>query len=174
MKSLERLVRALGQVELGLGIFLVLAMVVMIGVQVITRYFFDQPLAWVEELCTYAFIWTVFVGASCALRLNRHIAIEAFQLLLSARAKQWLELFIWLAIGLFLVLVIPQGYKIMQVEARSNSVSLPIDVPRMWFYSVPLTLACCSMLLTTVLGLLSSMQRLRAPRTPSLAPERTL
>ena len=172
MKLLERLIRALGQAELGLGVFLVLATVLMIGVQVITRYFFNQPLAWVEELCTYAFIWTVFVGASCALRLQRHIAIEAFQLLLSAQAKLWLAVFIWLAILLFLVLVIPQGYKIMQVEVRSNSVSLPVDIPRMWFYSVPLTLACCSMLLTTVFGLITSLQKLRAPLPSASAMER--
>jgi TRAP-type C4-dicarboxylate transport system permease small subunit len=160
MKFLDGVVDRIGQLEKWLGVFLVLAIVVMIAVQVVTRYFFDQPLAWVEELATYAFIWTVFLGASYALKGQRHISIEAFQLLLSPRGRVWLQLFIWCAVLAFLVTVIPQAFKVMSVESRSKSVSLPIDIPRMWFYSFPLTLACCSMLITTVQGVLHTLTRL--------------
>jgi hypothetical protein len=55
-----------------------------------------------------------------------------------------------------MLIMIPHGYKVMQVEARSNSVSLPVDIPRMWFYSLPLTLACISMLITSLMGVCQS------------------
>ena len=169
MIPLTWLVQQLGRLEKALGITLILAITVMIMAQVITRYFLDLPLSWVEELATYAFIWAVFLGASCALRDKRHIAIEAFHLLLNSRQRQWLTLFIWISILVFLVVLIPQSVKVMAVESRSHTVSLPIDLPRMWFYSVPLGVSCCSMLLTTLLGLLESFQRLRSTseETPS-------
>jgi TRAP-type C4-dicarboxylate transport system permease small subunit len=166
MKWLDELVDRIGQLEKAVGVFLVLAIVAMIAVQVVTRYFFDQPLAWVEELATYAFIWTVFIGASYALKGQRHISIEAFQLLLSARSRVWLQLFIWCSILVFLVVVIPQAFKVMSVESRSKSVSLPIDIPRMWFYSFPLALSCCSMLITSVQGVLNTLSRLMKPPKP--------
>ena len=144
------------RIEQALGVFLVLAIVAMVGVQVVSRYFFNQPMAWVEELSTYCFIWTVFVGASIALKQDRHIAITALELCLSDAQKRWLKLLIWISVLTFMLIMIPHGYKVMQVEARSNSVSLPVNIPRMWFYSLPLTLACISMLITSLMGVCQS------------------
>ena len=144
------------RIEQALVVFLVLAIVAMVGVQVVSRYFFNQPMAWVEELSTYCFIWTVFVGASIALKQDRHIAITALELCLSDAQKRWLKLLIWISVLTFMLIMIPHGYKVMQVEARSNSVSLPVDIPRMWFYSLPLTLACISMLITSLMGVCQS------------------
>jgi TRAP-type transport system small permease protein len=156
MQFLNDTIRRIERIEQALGIFLVLAIVAMIGVQVVSRYFFDQPMAWVEELSTYCFIWTVFVGASIALKQHRHIAITALELCLSDAQKRWLRVLIWISVLTFVLIMIPQGYKVMQVEARSNSVSLPVDIPRMWFYSLPLTLACISMLITSLAGVCQS------------------
>ena len=157
MQILTNLIRWIQRVEQGLGIFLILAIVGMVGVQVVSRYFFDQPMAWVEELSTYCFIWAVFVGASIALKQERHIAITALELLLSEAQKRWLKVLIWISVLIFLLIMIPNGYRVMQVEVRSNSVSLPVDIPRMWFYSLPLTLACVSMLITSLAGLINSL-----------------
>jgi len=156
MQFLSNTIRRIERIEQALGIFLVLAIVAMVGVQVVSRYFFNQPMAWVEELSTYCFIWTVFVGASIALKQDRHIAITALELCLSDIQKRWLKVLIWISVLAFLLIMIPHGYKVMQVEARSKSVSLPVDIPRMWFYSLPLTLACISMLITSIAGVFQS------------------
>ena len=156
MEFVTNTIRRIERIEQALGIFLVLAIVAMVGVQVVSRYFFNQPMAWVEELSTYCFIWTVFVGASIALKQDRHIAITALELCLSDAQKRWLKVLIWISILTFLLIMIPHGYKVMQVEVRSNSVSLPVDIPRMWFYSMPLTLACISMLITSIAGVCPS------------------
>jgi TRAP-type C4-dicarboxylate transport system permease small subunit len=156
MKFLSSMIRSMERIEQALGVFLVLAIVAMVGVQVVSRYFFNQPMAWVEELSTYCFIWTVFVGASIALKQDRHIAITALELCLSDAQKRWLKVLIWISVLTFMLIMIPHGYKVMQVEARPNSVSLPVDIPRMWFYSLPLTLACISMLITSLMGVCQS------------------
>lgn len=158
MYFFSNMLRWVQRVEQGLGIFLVLAIVVMVGLQVISRYFFDYPMAWVEELATYCFIWVVFLGASIALKQERHISIAAFEMLLSDSQKRWLKVLIWIFILIFLIFMIPNGYRVMLVEVRSNSVSLPFDIPRMWFYSLPLTMSCVSMLITSLVNLISSFR----------------
>src|ERR687898_129479 len=75
----------LGEVERIAGILLIALMVVTITVQVVTRYAFGQPLVWVEELATYSFIWSVFLGAALGLKEMRHIRIETFLARIGAR-----------------------------------------------------------------------------------------
>ena len=58
-----RALALLGEAERIAGVFLIALMVVTITIQVVTRYAFGQPLVWVEELATYSFIWSVFLGA---------------------------------------------------------------------------------------------------------------
>jgi TRAP-type transport system small permease protein len=123
-------------------------------VQVFTRYVLGRPLAWVEESATYAFIWMAFVGASLGLKQGRHILISTFGSRLPARAAAALRLLVWaLVLGTLVVLVV-QGIKVMGVESRSKTISLPIELPRSWFYSLPLTLSCASMALTSLYVLL--------------------
>src|SRR5215211_8280409 len=73
-----RAVALLGAIERVAGVFLIALMVVTITVQVVTRYAFGQPLVWVEELATYSFIWSVFLGAALGLKEMRQIRIETF------------------------------------------------------------------------------------------------
>ena len=34
--------------------------------------------------------------------------------------------------------LIRHGFVVMKMEGRSYSIALPVEIPRMWFYSVPL------------------------------------
>ena len=60
------------------------------------------------------------------------------------------RLLVWLLVLTLLVVLIVQGIKVMGVEGRSKTISLPIELPRSWFYSLPLTLSAASMTLTTI------------------------
>ena len=53
----------------------------------------------------------------------------------------------------------------MEVEGRSKTISLPIELPRSWFYSLPLTFSAVSMMLTAVYLFLQELAALagRAP-----------
>ena len=48
------------------------------------------------------------------------------------------------------MVLIVQGVKVMEVEGRSKTISLPIELPRSWFYSLPLTLSAVSMMLPAI------------------------
>ena len=156
----KRLLDRIGAVEQALGNGLILLIVVAITVQVFTRYVLGRPIAWVEESATYAFIWMVFVGASLGLKLGRHILIETFGKLLPARAAAGLRTLVWILVLATLVVLVHQGIRVIGVEGRSKTISLPIELPRSWFYSLPLTLSAASMALTTVYLLLLELAHL--------------
>ncbi len=168
----KRLLDRLGALEQGLGVALITLIVVAITVQVFTRYVLGRPLAWVEESATYAFIWMAFVGASVGLKQGRHILIVTFFSRLPLRAAAGMRMLVWaLVLGTLVVLVV-QGVKVMGVEGRSTTISLPIELPRSWFYSLPLTLSAASMAFTALYLLLLEFSVLTGRRiTP---PERVL
>jgi TRAP-type C4-dicarboxylate transport system permease small subunit len=148
LRLLQRVLRGIGHVERWLGVALIAVMVVAIATQVFTRYVFNRPIIWVEELATYSFIWSAFIGASLGLKYGRHIRIETFVDHLPARAKAASRILVNLIVIAILWLLLREVGKIIDIEARSTSVSLPWPVPRAWFYSIPLAASCVSMLAT--------------------------
>jgi len=156
----ERLIAAIGVVEKYVGVFLVALIVVTISVQVVTRYAFNQPIVWVEELATYSFIWGTFIGASLGLKLHRHIRIETFVGRIDPRNAVIVRLVAHLFVALLMVVLIRNGFRVMAMEGRSYSIALPVAIPRMWFYSVPLVVGASSMLLTTVYFILREISAL--------------
>jgi TRAP-type C4-dicarboxylate transport system permease small subunit len=150
LRAAWRLLRAVRAVELTLGVGLLAAIVVMITVQVFTRYVFNRPIVWVEDVATFAFIWCVFLGAAVGLKDLRHIRIETFLARLDPRFAAVLHALLYLVILACCVLVARLAWDVMDTEARSLTISLPINVPRHWFYSVPLFCALVSMAATAL------------------------
>lgn len=170
----KRLLDRIGTVEQAAGIALILLIVVAITVQVFTRYALGRPIAWVEESATYAFIWMVFVGASLGLKLGRHIVIETFGKFLPVRWAAGLRTVVWLLVLVTLAILIVQGEKVIGVEGRSKTISLPIELPRSWFYSLPLTLSAASMALTTLYLLLQEIATLFGRRAAAAEAPRAI
>lgn len=166
LKTWERALERIAAVEQALGIGLIGLIVAAITAQVFTRYVLGRPIAWVEESATYAFIWMVFIGASIGLKRSRHIVIATFGSRLPPRAAAAVRALVWLLVIATLAVLIVQGYKVFGVESRSKTISLPIELPRGWFYSLPLTVAAASMTLTTLFLLAQdlSIALRRSPR----------
>ena len=151
----KRLLDRIAAFEQALGVGLLAVIVIAITVQVFTRYALGRPIAWVEESATYAFIWMVFVGASLGLKRGRHIFIATFGTRLPVRTAAAMRMLVGVLILATLAVLVQQGIKVMGVEGRSSTISLPIELPRSWFYSLPLTLSAASMALTSFYLILS-------------------
>ena len=57
---------------------------VLVIINVFSRYFFNAPIAWVEEVATSCFVYTVFVGAAWCLRTRQHVGVD---LLVASKVK---------------------------------------------------------------------------------------
>ena len=158
------LLAGIGRVERWVAIVMMVTMVVCIFAQVVSRYLFGQPLVWVEELSTYAFIWGAFIGAAAGLKQGRHLKIESFVERLPPGARRGLRIILDLLIGAFCALLVVNGFKAMFLfEWRQTTIALPIDLPRYLFYSTPLIVGAASMVLTVVYDLLEAATGDRAP-----------
>ncbi|MBN9265904.1 MAG: hypothetical protein BGN89_19065 [Alphaproteobacteria bacterium 64-6] len=150
LRLFRRVLQYIGHAERWLGVTLIAIMVIAITTQVFTRYVFNRPIIWVEELATYSFIWSAFIGASLGLKYGRHIKIETFVDYLPDHAKAASRILVNLIVIAILWMLVREVGKIIDIESRSTSVSLPWPVPRAWFYSIPLAASCVSMLATCV------------------------
>jgi TRAP-type C4-dicarboxylate transport system permease small subunit len=150
MEGFRRLLAGLGLLERLVGVALLVNIVVNIGAQVVSRYLFGYPLVWVEELATYSFIWGTFVGASLGLKYGRHVRIETFVGNLPRGPRALLRGTVYLLMLALMAALLPQAWTVMGVEGRSQSISLPVQVARSWFYSIPLFVGAAGMALTCV------------------------
>lgn len=153
-------------------ILLIANIVANIGAQVVSRYVFDLPLVWVEELATYSFIWATFIGASLGLKHGRHIKIETFVSRLEPRRAALFRLFGYGAILCLTVVIMQQAWTVAGIEGRRSSISLPVRLPVSLFFSVPLFIGMASMALTTVYLALAELRRAVTglPPPPILPP----
>ena len=87
-------------------------------------------------------------------RGHRHRLLEIYEARfgshLPPRVAAGLRTLVWVLVLLTLVVLVVQGVKVMEVEGRSRTISLPVELPRSWFYSLPLTVSAVSMAFTTI------------------------
>jgi TRAP-type transport system small permease protein len=91
------------------------AMSTFVFLQVVTRYFFNNSLAWTEEISSYLLIGLTFIGSAMAVRKNSHIQIEFLYTIVSYRAGLVLALFVDALRIAFLGLSTYLAYQVMMI-----------------------------------------------------------
>ena len=77
-------------IELYICVFLMSFMTLLVFVQVVMRYVFNNSLSWSEELARYTFIWLIYIGISYGCKLRKHIKIDAaLTFSLKRRGPMW-------------------------------------------------------------------------------------
>lgn len=168
LRTYRRLLAVVGWVESYAAAVLLSTIVIAITIQVFSRYLLGQPLTWVEEFATYAFIWASFLGASVGMKQLRHVKVEMLSLYLGRRAQSLVRLLAYVVMAAALVMLAEKASAVMAIEAGSRSISLPFEISRKWFYSVPLYTACLSMLATVAYYALSEIRAITSAATVDL------
>jgi TRAP-type C4-dicarboxylate transport system permease small subunit len=106
--------------EEGILCALLAVMVVITFVTVVTRYVFDLPLSYIDQLVPNLFVWVTFLGASAAVKRRAHLGLSMVYDALPARARAWLDALILLGTGAFFAVTVWYGWKVvlLQVENR--------------------------------------------------------
>ena len=89
----ERSTVWLGSLVEGLGAALVAAEIVILLAGVVSRYVFDHPLVWSDELASILFLWLAMLGAAIALRRDEHMRMTAVVGALPPSARAALDAF---------------------------------------------------------------------------------
>lgn len=158
----------IGRVEMLAATALLIGIVVMILVQVALGAGLGNPLSWEQEAGAYALVWTTFLGASLGVKYARHVTIITFVERLPARARYGLRALVFALMLWTLWQIMGELGGIMAIEGRSSTVALPVDLPRSWFFSVPLYLSAALMSLTLLLYLIEALIGMFGPRDHGL------
>lgn len=111
-------------------------MLVVAGVAVFFRFVVNSSLAFPEELVGYLFIWTVFLGAAIALRLNMHAAVEMAVDWLPPGAKRIVLIVTNLLCLAFFAVLVVYGTQMVLVVYPQRSPALEISMSYV-YASVP-------------------------------------
>lgn len=114
-------------------------MCILIGLQIVFRYFGNMPLAWTEELARYLFVWLIYLGCSYAVRKRRHLKVDAVLLLFGSRGRFVLKLISNILFLVFCLVILVYGskmaYLVQTVKAQTSPV---MQIPMGLIYgSVP-------------------------------------
>ncbi len=105
--------------------------IIIIFVQVVTRYVFFYSLPWSEELTRYLFIWFVFLSLSVTVRDNLSIRIDLLDQLLKGNAKKIVHLIVDILSFLIVLVFVYSSYKLFQMGLRSRTPAMRIP-----FYAI--------------------------------------
>ncbi|MEA3332221.1 MAG: TRAP transporter small permease [Pseudomonadota bacterium] len=92
MKILKNLGCRFNQIEELFISLLLLAMIFLASLQIFMRILFDSGLVWADPLLRHLVLWVGMLGAALATRYGKHITIDIFSHLLSARGALRLNL----------------------------------------------------------------------------------
>jgi TRAP-type C4-dicarboxylate transport system permease small subunit len=135
--------------------------VFIITMQVIFRYFFNKPFSWVEELASLLLIYLTFITADIVYAEKGHLSVAYFVSFLSKRQSALLNIILYVAIGAFLIAMIPSCIELLKMQWGHFAAAV-IIIPKS-FWSLPVPIAFVSMFLTTLGFIAQEVEYLRNP-----------
>lgn len=132
---LDKLFKGLRSVLYWFSVAAMSVMLVVIFAQVVSRYLFNWTPEWSEELARYLFVWVVFIGSALIMGESGHLAVQFVpNHFKGTAAGKALQVIINLSGYVFIVLLLVQGTKMMQV--MTFQISPGLEIPMSWVYSV--------------------------------------
>jgi TRAP-type C4-dicarboxylate transport system permease small subunit len=113
-------------------LLLMSAMCVVMLTQVFSRYLFNNPLTWPEELSRYLFVWIVFLGAAIAFRHKAHLGMDFLTARLPERLRRGAEKIVEIIILVFLVLIMYIAPAVLSVTRLQTTPVL--NIPMSYIY----------------------------------------
>ena len=146
-----------GHLEEMLGATLLLIMAVLAFANVITRYIFEYPLAFTEEIEVNALVWLTLFGTASAFRRRRHLRMLFFQDRFSQKVRKILNVVIALISASLFTSLGYLGYKQVLDERFLEITSESLNYPQ-WIYTVCIPVGCALIVFRIVQAALSELR----------------
>jgi tripartite ATP-independent transporter DctM subunit len=103
--------RALARLTEATAALLVVAEIVILFAGVVSRYVFNNPLTWSDELASMLFLWLAMLGAVIALRRGEHMRLTTFVMLLRPRWRACVDTVSALVVIVFVLLILSPSWE---------------------------------------------------------------
>lgn len=134
---MQNLKNVLDKLVSWLLIVLMGAMVVNVSWQVISRYIFQNPSSFTDELARYMLVWLGTLGAAYVAGKNEHIAIDVMPNKLEVQARAKLMIFVHALILLFaLIAMVMGGSNLVYITYILEQKSATLQIPLAYIYAI--------------------------------------
>jgi TRAP-type C4-dicarboxylate transport system permease small subunit len=118
-------------------ILLMGTMVVNVSWQVISRYIFQNPSSFTDELARYMLVWLGTLGAAYVAGKNEHIAIDILPNKLEGNLKAKLMILVHVLILLFaLIAMVMGGSNLVYITYILEQKSATLQIPLAYIYGI--------------------------------------
>lgn len=124
--------------ESTLCMILLCVFTVILFIQVVMRYVFNNSLSWSEEIARYLFIWLVFIGISYGAKQMKHLKIDVFLNIFPKKVRPYLVIFADVIVLVFAVIVVYSAYTIVTQYLKIGTASPAVHVPYWVIHSAPI------------------------------------
>jgi len=93
---MKKVLRWIGNLDFLIAALALIAIVCITVAGVVMRKFVNRPIAWLEEMQLFFFVWMVFFGASVAFRTGGQISIDIVAERLGTKQRRILDVFAYL------------------------------------------------------------------------------
>ncbi len=105
-------------------------------VQIASRYVFDAPVAWTQEICLIAYVWVVFWSSDILVPERKHIVFDIFYQMAPPRQRRWLATLVTGSLFVCFLAVLPATAEYVHFVARRRTTILHLPMP--WVYGAVL------------------------------------
>lgn len=98
-------------------------------VGVVSRYIFNHPLTFVDEVGPIFIVWSTFVGYSIALRKDEHIKMDILYVAVKGKWKRAMDLFSYICGAAFAFFMMRYGFLAMMMQRNMNRVTQILEIP---------------------------------------------
>ena len=130
-----------------------ICMVIVIGVTVVgvfMRYVVKSPLAWVEEVSMFFFVWLALLGSASATKIGGHVSIDFIVEKMPKNVRRVIDMVVAIVVSVTLVVIIKYGLDlalqakikvtpILRVPYTYIDIAIPIGLVWMLIHYVRLT-----------------------------------
>jgi len=138
--------KIIDNIETYIGTALFLILMVLLTVQVTSRYIFGYSFSWIEELSTIMMMSMVYCGVSGAVRGRKFLRIEVLVELMPFKIKRMLLIFSNLVQAGWIAFILIPFFNVM--SSIGGGVTSILRIPKLYIYAIIPTLLILSIVRT--------------------------
>lgn len=132
MALINKFFYKLHQVLVTIAKVMMIAMVIIVFTQVVSRYIFDTSIRWAEEVPLILMVWFGFISMAIGVKRKLHISIELFYNMFPDKMKWYIRKLVDALVGIFGGCMVFYGFKLASFTMSST---LPATkLPTGWLY----------------------------------------
>jgi C4-dicarboxylate transporter DctQ subunit len=131
---MNTLFRVFNNVERYLAIFFTVMMVLLLFMQVCSRYLFQYSFSWTEELAIICFILSVYTSACLAVTRRQHLKIRLLYSMVSPKTGKVLDIISNVVFGIVMLVLAKGMFVIVSNLYRYGAVYIASGIPKYTVY----------------------------------------